>query len=121
MCAPVTDAQGIAIWCRAGDTADPHHPDAVRASRGTVFALRLVRASVTELLDWTRRHSVRVVGSSPAELALCDRLVRVPMVGRADSLNLAVAAAVLLYEVYHQHRADASTGPAAEVPRAPLP
>jgi TrmH family RNA methyltransferase len=146
------DAVGCAGLILLGDTADPYHPDAVRASRGTLFALRLVRASVADLVAWTRRHGVGVVGTSPsaaveyrgvryarplvllmgseraglsaAERALCDRLVRIPMAGSSDSLNLAVSTGVLLYELYHQHRADpttpAPTG-AAEVPRAGLP
>ena len=43
-------------------------------------------------------------GLSPEELALCDQVVRIPMAGRCDSLNVAVAAGVLLYEAFNQQR-----------------
>jgi TrmH family RNA methyltransferase len=130
------DAVGCAGLILLGDTADPYHPDAVRASRGTAFALCLVRASLPELVAWKRTHRVNVLGTSPtaatdyrgvryprpllllmgsergglspAARALCDQLVRVPMVGRADSLNLAVATGVVLYELFYQHRAGAA-------------
>jgi TrmH family RNA methyltransferase len=100
---------------------------------GAVFSQRLVRATLAELAAWTRRHRLWVAGTSdkaatdyqapryprptvlfmgseqkglaPEEQALCDALVRIPMVGRSDSLNLAVATAVALYEVFNQHRA----------------
>jgi RNA methyltransferase, TrmH family len=44
-------------------------------------------------------------GLSPDQEALCDALVRIPMVGASDSLNLAVATGVMLYEVYNQRHA----------------
>jgi len=37
-------------------------------------------------------------------LALCDEVLRIPMVGRSDSLNLAVATGILLYEIFNQRR-----------------
>jgi TrmH family RNA methyltransferase len=42
-------------------------------------------------------------GLTPEEAALCDEMVRIPMLGRGDSLNLAVATGVMLYEVLRQH------------------
>lgn len=111
-------------------SADPWDPGVVRASMGALFTQRLIRASAEELNAWKRRHGVRVVGTSPSapldyrgvdyrrpvvlflgwerkglsaeETALCDDLVRIPMVGRSDSLNVAVAAGVMLYEVFSQ-------------------
>jgi RNA methyltransferase, TrmH family len=44
-------------------------------------------------------------GLSQAQRALCDLVVTIPMVGRSDSLNLAVAAGVVLYEMFNQCRA----------------
>jgi RNA methyltransferase, TrmH family len=95
---------------------------------GALFGQALVRTSVTTLRHWIRRHRCRVVGASPdgrrplhrqrfsrptllllgeerkglnsVLRGLCHDLVRIPMVGRADSLNLAVAGSLLLYEVY---------------------
>jgi TrmH family RNA methyltransferase len=109
-------------------SADPHDPASVRASMGALFGLRLVRTGFAELAAWAGRHGVAMIGSSPSarldyraatyrrplllllggaarglsaeRLALCDRVVSIPMAGRGDSLNLAVAAGLLLYEVY---------------------
>jgi TrmH family RNA methyltransferase len=51
-------------------------------------------------------------GLSQQEQAACDTVVKLPMVGRSDSLNLAVATGVMLYEIFGQCRAEAS----AEIP-----
>jgi len=99
---------------------------------GAIFSQRLVKASFADLIAWKRRHGYWVAGTSdrgaveyrsaayqfplvllmgsereglsPAQQAVCDRMVRIPMVGRSDSLNLAVATGVMLYELFHQHR-----------------
>jgi RNA methyltransferase, TrmH family len=109
--------------------ADPHHPAAVRASMGALHGIRLVRAEPYELEAWKRRSGAVVVGAAPQgsvdyrrvsyrrpvvlvlgsergglseqQLLLCDARVRIPMVS-GDSLNLAVAGSVLLYEVWSQ-------------------
>ncbi len=113
--------------------ADPYEPAAIRASMGSLFSQRLVRCSVREFTDWARASGVALVGSSPAGLLdyrafrcrwpaalligsekhglsnqladACDFMVRIPMVGRGDSINAAVAAGVLLYELFNQRRA----------------
>jgi TrmH family RNA methyltransferase len=48
-------------------------------------------------------------GLPPALQALCDVMVRIPMVGRADSLNLGVATSIMLYEIFNQRRERALT------------
>jgi TrmH family RNA methyltransferase len=130
------DAVGAAGVILLGDGVDPYDPAAVRASMGAIFSQRFVRASTRELAAWKRRSGALLVGTSPAaptdyqaltyppslvlfmgherqglspeEQALCDELVRIPMVGSSDSLNLAVATSVMLYEVFNQHRAGRS-------------
>lgn len=125
------DAVGAAGVILLGDTADPYDPAAVRASVGAIFGQRLVRASFADFMAWKRRGHALVVGTSPgaaldyrtvayrAPVVLlmgseprglepdqqdqCDLVVTIPMVGQGDSLNLAVAASVLLYEIFHQH------------------
>jgi TrmH family RNA methyltransferase len=115
-----------------GDTTDPYDPGAVRASLGAIFSQRLVRASLDELAAWKLAHQVAMVGTSGAaptdyqavsyapplvllmggeqrglsqrQQALCDLMVSIPMVARSDSLNLAVATAVVLYEMLGQRR-----------------
>jgi TrmH family RNA methyltransferase len=127
------DAVGCAGIILLGETTDPYHPSAVRASMGAVFSQRLVRAELAAFGRWARDQGWVVAGTSPAagveyrqavyprpvvllmgserlglspeQQALCDLLVRIPMIGTGDSLNLAVATGVVLYEVFHQHRA----------------
>nr|CAA9274284.1 RNA methyltransferase, TrmH family [uncultured Armatimonadetes bacterium] len=126
------DAVGAAGVILLGDTTDPYHPATVRASMGALFTQQFTRAGLSEFADWKERTGCLLVGTSPAgsvdyhalpyrppvvlflgsertglapeTQALCDVMVRIPMVGRSDSLNLAVAASVLLYEVFNQHR-----------------
>lgn len=126
------DAVGCPGIIMLDDTVDPYHPAAVRASMGAVFSLRMVRASFTEFVSWKAEHHIPVVGTSdkaeasyrevayptPCILlmgserigltdekqAICDQVVRIPMVGTSDSLNLAVATSVVLYEIFHQYQ-----------------
>jgi TrmH family RNA methyltransferase len=128
-----SDAVGAAGAILIGPTTDPYDPAAVRASMGAIFSQRLIRASLDEFAAWTRRHGCKVVGTSPAAsvdyqavayapplvllmgseprglsaegLGLCDTIVSIPMVGHNDSLNLSVAASVMLYEIFNQRRA----------------
>jgi TrmH family RNA methyltransferase len=127
-----SDAAGGAGVILRGRTADPFDPQAVRASAGAVFAQQLVRTTTSEFAAWRRRHALAVVGTSPQATtdyrvatyrqarvllmgsegqglsaesqALCDELVRIPMVGRSDSLNLAVSTALVLYEIFRRQR-----------------
>jgi TrmH family RNA methyltransferase len=121
------DAAGAAGLLLVGETADPFAPAAVKASMGSVFAVPFCAApDPAELFDWAhreRRPVLAVTGSAaaslwdgpadgravlllgsegaglPADLVdRCDDAVAIPMQGTAESLNLATAAAVLLYE-----------------------
>jgi len=113
-------------------STDPYDPTALRASMGAVFSQKLVRASFEEFLSWKQANDVPLIGATgegnfdyqafayPESLVIlmgserqgllehhkkaCDALVRIPMVGRSDSLNLAVATAVILYEIFNQQR-----------------
>jgi TrmH family RNA methyltransferase len=126
------DAVGAAGLLLLGHAADPHDPVALRASMGAIFAQRLVRTSFAELVRWKTQHGYTLAGTSdaaptdyqavryprplvllmgsereglaPEQKAACDVLVSLPMVGRGDSLNLAVATGVLLYELLSQRR-----------------
>lgn len=113
-------------------STDPYDPTAIRASMGALFSQRLVRAGLEEFLAWKQRSGVPLVGTSGASqmdyqeyryperlvvlmgsereglaekhIRACDSMVRIPMAGRSDSLNLAVATALVIYEVFHQKR-----------------
>ena len=99
-----------------------------------MFAQRLVRTTPDEFAAWKRRQPCLLVGTSPQAKtdyqavayppptilfmggerkglseqmqSLCDGVVRIPMVGGSDSLNLAVATSVMLYEVFNQRQAS---------------
>ncbi len=126
------DAVGVAGIILIGRCTDPYDPSAVRASMGSIFAMQLVRSDYEEFTAWKGRSGCTVVGTSgagsvhyqalryprpmvilsgsereglhPELLSLCDHLVRIPMAGRCDSLNLAVATSVVLYEVFNQRQ-----------------
>jgi TrmH family RNA methyltransferase len=123
-----SEAVGGAGFILVGPGIDPFDPAVVRASMGALFRQTFIRTNCPSLRNWLRRHRCRVVGASPdgpAELHrfsyprptilvlgeerqglspflrdLCSDHVRIPMVGAADSLNLAVAGSLLLYEVF---------------------
>lgn len=135
-----SDAVGGGGAILVGPSSDPYDLASVRASMGALFSQRLARATLEELTAWKRRHGCRLIGTSgsaadnydaisyepplvlfmgserhglsPQEQALCDQLVRIPMVGRSDSLNLAVATGVVLYEIFRQRRGAAAERPA---------
>jgi len=122
------DALGAAGVALVGDSTDPFSPQAVKASMGSLFAVTMVREpSLDAVFDWAEAAGVATVATSarapyplseaamelplmvllgsertglPAEaLARSTTAVTIPMLGRASSLNLAVAAGIVLYEV----------------------
>ena len=127
-----SDAAGGAGVLLLGNTADPYDSTCVRASVGAIFSQQLVRTNTAAFAAWARQYDLAIVGASPAaatdyrdveyrrplvllmggernglsaaEQALCDAVVRIPMVGRRDSLNLAVATSLMLYEVLRQRQ-----------------
>ncbi|GEO00908.1 RNA methyltransferase [Novosphingobium sediminis] len=121
------DAVGAGGVILLDDCADPFSVEAVRASMGAVFTVPLAQARWDDFLGWLRAGEGQLVAASlreavpyrgapyaapcfvmvgnesrglPEEYEMaCDLRVTMPMKGRADSLNAAVAAAVLAYEV----------------------
>ncbi|HET7817629.1 MAG TPA: RNA methyltransferase [Sphingomicrobium sp.] len=121
------DAVGAGGLILVDECADPFSVEAVRASMGAIFTQAVARAPWSEFLAWLRSGPGQLVGTSlkatrdyldadyrkpcflligneqqglPAAYeAECDLLVKIPMAGRADSLNAAVAAAVMAFQV----------------------
>ena len=121
------DAAGCGGVILVGECCDPYSVEAVRATMGSIFAVPLARATVADFMAWRRGWPGAVVGTllaaetafraaeyaNPtlivmgneqagltAELAaVCDFTVKIPMRGRADSLNLAVATGIMIYAV----------------------
>ena len=121
------DAVGAAGVILVGETVDPFSPEAVRATMGSIFAVPLARISKTEFAGLAVGWHGTIVGThlaatadyravdypppallvmggeqaglTPEAAKLCRTLVKIPMAGKADSLNLAVATAVMLFEI----------------------
>ena len=122
------DAVGAKGVILVGDTTDPFSLETVRATMGSIFAVPVAKTSVEAFLAWRKGFPGLVAGTHlkgavdyrsvdfsgrpvllmmgneqqglPDDLAQsCDRLLRIPQAGRADSLNLAVATGVMLFEI----------------------
>ena len=119
------DAAGCGGVVLVGECCDPYSVEAVRATMGSIFAVPLTKASEAEFLAWRNNWPGSVVGTLlsaevdhrqadyarptlilmgneqqglPPEMAeLCDVNVKIPMRGRADSLNLSVATGIMIY------------------------
>ena len=120
-----------------GSGADPWNPNAVRGSLGTVFTLPIGVARTPDVIRWLRERGLRILAArvdgsvpytdvdltGPVAIVLgseADGLtvawsgddvtaIRLPMRGRADSLNVAAAAAILFYEARRQRMAKEGT------------
>jgi TrmH family RNA methyltransferase len=122
------DAVGASGLLLLENSADPYHPSAVRASMGALFWYPVVRASFADFLKWAAGYAYSVYGTSahdscdyrlveqyhfplilllgsereglsPEQRQACKLLLRLPMHGKGTSLNLAVAAGVMLYAI----------------------
>ncbi len=136
------DGAGADALVAASPRTDLFNPNAIRASAGTIFSLPLAAASTADVLDWLDARGVRAVtarvdadavytdvdltGSLAIVLGTeADGLsadwsgpratpVRIPMHGAADSLNVSVSAAILLYEARRQRDRRSTTTPALQ-------
>ena len=126
------DAVGAGALILIGECVDPFSVEAVRASMGALFTVPVARAEWADFLAWLRAGAGQLVGLSldtemdyraalyerptflltgneaqgmPDDYAVaCDLLVKIPMLGKADSLNAAVATAVMAYEALGRQR-----------------
>jgi TrmH family RNA methyltransferase len=128
------DGAGADALIAASPRTDLMNPNAIRASAGTIFSVPIASASTADVIDWLRQRAIRIVAArvdaeelytevdltGPLALAFgseADGLtdawraddivaVRLPMRGIADSLNVSVSAAVVLYEARRQRDAS---------------
>jgi TrmH family RNA methyltransferase len=119
------DGAGCGAVVLVGECCDPYSVEAVRATMGSIFAVPLAKATEAEFAAWRKGWTGSVVGTllsadvthseaeyrkpalvlmgneqqglTPDMAALCDVNVKIPMRGRADSLNLSVATGVMIY------------------------
>lgn len=125
------DAVGARGIILIGNCTDPYDPGAVRGSMGAIFSNILVKSNMQEFVGWVSTQNIAVYGTSdaaktyyratrypqdmilamgserqglPEEVIIsCRSLVQIPMGGTSDSLNLAVATGIVLYEIYDQN------------------
>jgi len=121
------DAVGAGGLILVDDSADPYSVEAVRASMGAIFTQQVVQTRWPDFLAWLRSSDGQLVGTSlkatddyldaryqqpcfllvgneqqglPADYEeACDLLVKIPMAGRADSLNAAMATAIMAFQI----------------------
>ena len=127
------DAAGAAAVIACDGATDAFNPHAIRASTGLVFSMPVVETFTSELIPWLRKRGLKILAATPhadmdytradlrnglaiavgAEdrglsdtwLMAADIRVRIPMRGKADSLNVSAAASVLLFEAARQRHA----------------
>lgn len=124
----IADAVGAFTVLYTKGTADPYAPKAVRASAGSLLHVPVVSVnSIGEAADWLKVNGFQIIaavpqggtnlfetqfaervavvvgnearGLSPEALKVSDLLVTIPMIGKAESLNVAVATGIVLYEI----------------------
>jgi len=122
------DASGVKGMVLIGDTTDPFSLEAVRATMGSIFNMKVARISQEDFIAWSKNYKGEIVGTHlegavdyraidyvtkpqfllmgneqkglPAELSeCCQKLAYIPMAGKADSLNLAISTGIMLFEM----------------------
>jgi TrmH family RNA methyltransferase len=124
------DAAGVDALIVCDPVTDLFNPNVVRASTGVLFSVPVVIAASTEVRPWLQARGIRAVATTPAATALhtatdlrgplaivmgseqyglsdywlqeSDAQVRIPMAGQADSLNVAMATIITLFEAVRQ-------------------
>jgi RNA methyltransferase, TrmH family len=124
------DAAGVEAVVAVDPVTDWSNPNLVRASKGTVFSVPVASADTPEALTWLSDHGIALAATTPDTdlnytdvdytgpiaiavgsekygltddvLAAAEYKIRIPMAGRANSLNVATSAAVVIYEAVRQ-------------------
>ncbi len=124
------DAAGVDALIVCDAVTDLFNPNVVRASTGVLFSVPVIIAGSEEVREWLRARRIRAVATTPSATALhtdtdlrgalaivmgseqyglsefwlkeCDLPVRIPMAGQADSLNVAMATIITLFEAVRQ-------------------
>lgn len=122
------DAVAVKGIILIGNCCDPWSPEVIRATMGSFARIPLVRVTQAEFIKWRKSYKGQVIGThlhqksvdyrktntklpllllmgsestglSPDIAAVCDTLVKIPMTGGTESLNLAVSTGIMLYEI----------------------
>ena len=126
------DAAGADAVIVCDPLTDLHNPNLIRASIGAVFSVPVVTCTSEECIAWLKAHGIRILTAqlqdselyydtdmcAPTAIVMgtestgltepwrqaADAHIRIPMLGRLDSLNVSVSAAILLYETVRQRQ-----------------
>lgn len=126
------DAAGVAGVIVCNTQSDVYNPNVIRASLGTIFTVDVFQMSVTEVLSFLKDNNIQICAATPTGKTVyfdadfkkataivvgsehdgvsdvfskqADVKIQIPMNGKADSLNVSVSAAVILYETIRQRR-----------------
>jgi TrmH family RNA methyltransferase len=132
------DAAAVDALVMADSRTDIYGPNVVRASRGTIFSVPVAQATSAESLEFLQKRGILIIAASPDAdteytgqdlteplaivlgtesdglsqlwLEAADAKVKIPMRGRANSLNVSIAAALLTYEALRQRAASSRAG-----------
>ena len=127
--ADAVDCRGVIL---IGDCTSPYDIGSIRGTMGAIFSTKIVKTDLNSFLEWKKRTGLQLVGTSdkaasdyadisyrdpvillmgseragmsPEEFAACDEIAAIPMLRSSDSLNLAVATGVMLYQIFNHHR-----------------
>jgi len=127
------DAAGVDAVICCDSVTDLYNPNVVRSSTGVLFSMPTVMTSSRETIEWLRSNGIRSIAATPHATPLytetdltgpaaivmgseqfglsetwleaCDEQTRIPMAGQADSLNVAMATLVTLFEAVRQRAA----------------
>lgn len=127
------DAAGVDALIAAEPITDWSNPNIVRSSKGALFSVPVAAADNRQTIAWLREHNIQIVAATPQATQLytdtdlsgplaiavgtekeglsatwldqADVQVRIPMVGQVNSLNVATATALLVYEAVRQRAA----------------
>ena len=111
---------------------DPYDISSIRGSMGSIFSLRIIKSDSNTFINFVTKNKLTLIGTSDKAktdyqsvnydketillmgsereglstslLNACDKLISIPMIGKNDSLNVAIATSVCLYEIFNQNR-----------------
>ena len=127
--ADAVNCQGVIL---IGDCTSPYDIGSIRGSMGAIFSTKIIKTDQNSFLNWKRQTGLQMIGTSDKsatdyididyhdpvilvmgseragmtqeEFDTCDEIAAIPMLRSSDSLNLAVATGIMLYQIYNSHR-----------------